>query len=99
MDLPARDIDLIRQWAFRTNSVREVWLFGSRAKGTARPDSDVDIGIYLMPPAGGADWALATYTEMGDWWQRDLATLLVQTRRRSGVGFFFGLGPILNRWR
>src|SRR5262249_50631247 len=33
MDLPADSVELIRQWAARTNSVREVWLFGSRAKG------------------------------------------------------------------
>jgi len=36
MDLPADSVELIRQWAARTNSVREVWLFGSRAKGTSR---------------------------------------------------------------
>ena len=76
MDLPADSVELIRQWAARTNSVREVWLFGSRAKGTSRPDSDVDIGIYLMPPAEGADWALALYTAEGDAWQRELGGLL-----------------------
>jgi len=39
-------------------------------------DSDVDIGIYLMPPAEGADWALALYTAEGDAWQRELGGLL-----------------------
>ena len=84
MDLPADSVELIRQWAARTDSVREVWLFGSRAKGTSRPDSDVDIGIYLMPPAEGADWALALYTAEGDAWQRELGGL---NRAARSIGF------------
>jgi predicted nucleotidyltransferase len=76
MDLHPRDVELICKWAVRTWAVREVWLFGSRAKGISRPDSDVDVGIYLMPPASGSDWALATYTKVGDQWQRELAGLL-----------------------
>jgi predicted nucleotidyltransferase len=78
MDLPADSVELIQQWAARTNSVREVWLFGSRAKGTSRPGSDIDLGIYLMPPTGGSNWALALYTAEGDAWQRELAGLLGQ---------------------
>jgi predicted nucleotidyltransferase len=76
VDLPADSVELIRQWAARTNSVREVWLFGSRAKGTSRPDSDVDIAIYLMPPTTGPDLALALYFAEGDKWQHELARRL-----------------------
>jgi predicted nucleotidyltransferase len=72
VDLPADSVELIQQWAARTNAIREVWLFGSRAKGTSRPDSDVDIGIYLMPQ----DWAFGTYVAQGDAWQHELAGLL-----------------------
>jgi predicted nucleotidyltransferase len=91
MDLPADSVELIQQWAARTNSVREVWLFGSRAKGTSRPNSDVDIGIYLMPPTEGSDWALALYTAHGDAWQRELARLLgkrvsLEAVRPGGLG-------------
>jgi predicted nucleotidyltransferase len=75
-DLPADAVRLIREWAARTDSVREVWLFGSRAKGTSRPDSDIDIGIYLMPPTPTSDWALAAYTANGDDWQQELERLL-----------------------
>jgi len=78
MDLPADSVELIRQWAARTTAVREVWLFGSRTRGTSRPNSDVDIGIYLMPPTRGSNWALALYTAEGDAWQRELAGLLGQ---------------------
>jgi hypothetical protein len=68
VSLPAQDVELIRQWATRTPAVRKVWVFGSRGKGVARPDSDIDIAIYLVPPAAGkTDWALALYhSEQGD---------------------------------
>jgi predicted nucleotidyltransferase len=32
----------------------EIWLFGSRARGTARPDSDFDL---LVVAKAGQDWA------------------------------------------
>jgi hypothetical protein len=43
--------------------VRELWLFGSRAKGTSEPESDIDIALALMPPDGKTNWALAAYVE------------------------------------
>jgi predicted nucleotidyltransferase len=76
MDLPENWCEEIRRWATRTSSVREVWLFGSRAKGTHRPHSDIDIAIYLMPPNRTGDWALAKYTACGDAWQRELSAAL-----------------------
>lgn len=45
MQLSNEKIEVIRAWAGRTAEVRAVWLFGSRAKGTAGPDSDVDLAI------------------------------------------------------
>lgn len=33
---------------------KEIWLFGSRARGTARPDSDVDL-LVVMPDGQEAD--------------------------------------------
>jgi predicted nucleotidyltransferase len=72
MQLPETWREAIEQWAARTASVREVWLFGSRAKGTAEPDSDVDIAIRLMPPTKGTDWALGHFYRFGDEWQSEL---------------------------
>jgi predicted nucleotidyltransferase len=48
----------LRSWASANGSVRELWLFGSRATGGSRPDSDVDLAVALMPPKGNTDWAL-----------------------------------------
>jgi predicted nucleotidyltransferase len=46
----------IESWAEQRNEVSEVWLFGSRAKGSARDDSDMDLAlildVFLHKPAG-----------------------------------------------
>lgn len=51
----------LRAWAAANESVRELWLFGSRARGDARECSDVDLALALMPPNGKHDWALGNY--------------------------------------
>jgi predicted nucleotidyltransferase len=85
MDLPEISLELIRLWATRTDSVREIWLFGSRAKGTARPDSDIDLAIILMPAKGKDDWALGNYFALAGEWQRELATMLKQRVSLQGI--------------
>ena len=37
--------------AFRRHRVRFAYLWGSRARGRARPDSDTDIAVSLAPGA------------------------------------------------
>ena len=66
----------IEQWAEQNGSIKEVWLFGSRARDEATDDKDVDIAITLMPPKGSHDWALGNYCRFGDQWQRELAALV-----------------------
>jgi hypothetical protein len=42
----------VASWAPGESLVRRVYLFGSRAKGTARPDSDIDLAIlHNIDPA------------------------------------------------
>jgi predicted nucleotidyltransferase len=64
------------EWAARNDNVRQLWLFGSRARGDARPDSDVDIALALMPADAQHDWAYGCYCALGDEWQRQLGTIV-----------------------
>lgn len=41
MDMPEQWLRDLRNWASANGNVRELWLFGSRAAGRSRPDSDV----------------------------------------------------------
>jgi predicted nucleotidyltransferase len=74
--LPEAWRTVIEQWAEQNGSIKEVWLFGSRARGETTKDSDVDIAVTLMPPKGPHDWALGNYQRFGDDWQRELSKLI-----------------------
>src|SRR5262245_35947217 len=80
----------IEQWAEQNDSIKEVWLFGSRARGDATDVSDVDIAITLMPPKGSHNWALGNYLRFGDQWQRELAALV---GRHVSLALRMGLPP------
>jgi len=43
--------DFGRRWG-----VARLWLFGSLAKGTARPDSDADVLVEFLPDATVSTW-------------------------------------------
>ena len=78
-------------WAQRVGAVRELWLFGSRAKGTARADSDVDIAIALMPAVGKHDWALGDYFALKSTWAGDCRVRLRPHRSLTGdISFCIG---------
>ena len=69
----------IEQWAEQNDNIKAVWLFGSRARGEATDDKDVDIAITLMPPSRNHDWPLGNYQRFGDDWQRELAALMCRS--------------------
>jgi predicted nucleotidyltransferase len=75
LDLPNRVRAELKSWAKRNNAVAELWLFGSRAKGTSRPESDVDIGLALMPAAGKHDWALGAFYALESEWKAELEAI------------------------
>src|SRR2546429_6230234 len=66
----------LRSLASGNDSVRELWLFGSRATGWSRPDSDVDIALALMPPKANHDWALGNYFALASEWKRQLEAIV-----------------------
>lgn len=55
-----------------------VWVFGSRARGVGRPDSDLDIGIRMVGDSPGearGDWMAVS----GDW-KKSIAALFPEVR-------------------
>ena len=55
-------------WAKANSSIRELWLFGSRAQGTARVNSVVNLGLAFMPGKRRKERAFGNYvTHYSDW--------------------------------
>lgn len=76
MQLPQPWLKGIQEWAAKNGSIREVWLFGSRARGDSTEDSDVDLAVTLMPAKGSHNWALGNYAALGDSWQKELESIV-----------------------
>jgi predicted nucleotidyltransferase len=66
----------LRSWASGNDSIRQLWLFGSRATGRSRPDSDVDLAVSLMCPVGNHNWALGNYFAFHSEWKRQLEAIV-----------------------
>lgn len=69
MDISETQLRSIQSWALHEPFIKEVYLFGSRAKGTSRPDSDVDIAIAFAVPH---DRVESVFLMNGEYWQDDL---------------------------
>jgi predicted nucleotidyltransferase len=52
MNISDADKVTILAWAERHTEIEEVWLYGSRARGDNRPDSDIDLAVVM----GFGDW-------------------------------------------
>jgi predicted nucleotidyltransferase len=76
MDMRDEWLRGLRSSASGNGNVRELWLFGSRATGRSRPDSDVDIAIALMPATDNTDWALGNYFALHSDWKRQLEAIV-----------------------
>lgn len=59
-------------WAQNHASIARLYVFGSRAKGTARPDSDLDVAIELN---GSTAEALTEFHFESDLWRAELGAL------------------------
>jgi predicted nucleotidyltransferase len=64
MDLTEQQRRNIQEWAEGTRVVETVRLYGSRAKGSARPDSDVDLAITV---------SAGNYVRFANEWQKELS--------------------------
>jgi predicted nucleotidyltransferase len=72
-------VSLLATWADSQPLVGRAWVFGSRARGEERDDSDVDIAVELdLSAADGADESGGTATWMFECgsWESDLGSLL-----------------------
>jgi predicted nucleotidyltransferase len=49
MNISEEDKRRIVEWACKRPEIRAVYLFGSRARGTNDPDSDIDLGVRMFP--------------------------------------------------
>jgi predicted nucleotidyltransferase len=78
MDLEPERVVALKTWAANNDTVREFWLFGSRAKGTAKPASDVDLAIYLMPESDNTNWAFAKYVQYREAWKKQLEAIVAR---------------------
>jgi predicted nucleotidyltransferase len=64
-------------WSNANDNVRELWLFGSRAQGSSRSDSDVDLALALVPSVKkNDDLAYTNYFFSKDEWKRQLEEIV-----------------------
>ncbi|MBR0752727.1 nucleotidyltransferase domain-containing protein [Bradyrhizobium jicamae] len=66
----------LAEWAAHTDAVAALWLFGSRARRTARADSDHDFAVELRPKIKDHDWAFADFVCEGDHWKAQLRNIV-----------------------
>lgn len=66
---------IVRAWASTIPEITHAYVFGSRARGDYRPESDLDIAIRLQ--ARGRDPSPSvTWFGEGDKWERQLQSML-----------------------
>ncbi len=63
-------------WAKANSSIRELWLFGNRAKGTARVNSVVDLGLAFLPGKRRKERAFANYVAHYSDWLTELEAIV-----------------------
>jgi predicted nucleotidyltransferase len=68
------DIEVIRRWAAVNSVIERVHIFGSRARGTHRPDSDLDIAVeHGVLPGDGDHFTTGLFGHAE--WQSELQPL------------------------
>jgi uncharacterized protein len=63
--------EAIARWAADNPRIRRVWVYGSRANGTPRPDSDLDLAVELEP-VGDSEETLSVWLAHEGAWHAEL---------------------------
>ncbi|MEL7536987.1 MAG: nucleotidyltransferase domain-containing protein [Pseudomonadota bacterium] len=71
----AKIADVLCSWAEAQPLIREVYIFGSRARDEHRPDSDIDVAVKVNKAAGDYD-EYTTWVFESDRLEETLAALL-----------------------
>ena len=72
MSAPGEDFrNYLTEWAESQPRVRRLWIFGSRAQGNARPDSDLDLAVEIEPVADSEE-TLPYWMTCSERWQSEL---------------------------
>ena len=68
--------EIIARWVDPAPGVPSVFLFGSRVRGDHRPDSDVDVRLYLE------EWTFNDNGATVRWWTEQQATAYAELQRQ-----------------
>ena len=63
--------ETLRAWASEKPFVRRVWIYGSRAKGTPKPDSDLDVALEI-DPVGNDEGSYTSFLHEAEGWRAEL---------------------------
>jgi len=96
----------IVEWAAQRSEIAEVWLYGSRARGDHREDSDIDLAIvmkggnpdarFLRWPDKPEVWAAALQLSRPvdpEWYDPDADLNIGPSVRRDGILLYRAGGP------
>lgn len=68
-------VDTLANWIEPAPTIPAVYLFGSRVRGDHRPDSDVDVRLYVH------EWPPLSSAEM-EWWMHENMTVHADLKAR-----------------
>jgi predicted nucleotidyltransferase len=77
--------NIVTAWAETQPLVLKLWLFGSRVRGTERPDSDIDIAVEIKTRMGDSS-AWTTFMFEADCLKASIQALLPMTVQLEWYG-------------